>query len=404
MRAYERFLDYVKIYTTSDEDSTQHPSSARQFDLAHLLVQQLKELGLADARVDEHCYVYATLPATPGCEERPALGFISHMDTAPDASGENVQPQIHEQYDGTTIHLGHGASLDPEQFPFMKELVGQTLITTDGSTLLGGDDKAGIAEIMTALERIQAEGLPHGKLCVGFTPDEEIGQGADLFDVQGFGADYAFTMDGGAVGEIEYQNFNAAGAVVTVHGFSVHPGSAKNVMRNAQNIAMEFHSMLPAAERPEHTEGHEGFFHLTSMMGDVTTARLGYIVRDHSNRNFVERKLLLGKITKFLNLKYGEGTVELQIADSYYNMEEKILPHFHLVENAVKAHQMAGVAHKIQPIRGGTDGARLSFEGLPCPNLGTGTYNMHGVCEFVSADQMDSATQVILNLVSLYAE
>ncbi len=404
MRAYERFLDYVKIYTTSDEDSTQHPSSARQFDLAKLLVEQLKELGLSDARVDDKCYVYATLPATPGYEDKPALGFISHMDTAPDASGENVKPQLHADYDGEVIHLGHGVNLDPVQFPFMKELKGQTLITTDGSTLLGGDDKAGIAEIMTAVERIQAEKLPHGKLCVGFTPDEEIGQGADFFDVPGFGAQYAFTMDGGPVGEIEYQNFNAAGAVVICHGFSVHPGSAKNVMVNAQNVAMEFHSLLPAADRPEHTEGNEGFFHLTSMVGDVTLAKLGYIVRDHDRQKFVDRKILLGQIATFLNAKYGEGTVEVQLNDSYYNMEEKILPHFHLIENAIKAHQMAGVEHKIQPIRGGTDGARLSFEGLPCPNLGTGTYNMHGVCEFVSAEQMDKATQVILNLVNLYAE
>lgn len=404
MRAYERFLDYVKIYTTSDDQTGTHPSTARQFDLARLLVEQLKELGLEDARVDEQCYVYASLPATSGCEDKPALGFISHMDTAPDASGENVQPQLHPDYDGGVIHLGHGESLDPARFPYMAGLKGQTLITTDGSTLLGGDDKAGIAEIMTALEQIQAGKLPHGKLCIGFTPDEEIGEGADNFDVKGFGAQYAFTMDGGPVGEIEYQNFNAANAVVTVHGFSVHPGSAKDLMVNAQNVAMEFHSMLPAAQRPEHTEGSEGFFHLTSMVGDVTTARLGYIVRDHDRQKFVDRKLLMEQIARFLNVKYGEGTVEVELHDSYYNMEEKILPHFHLIENAKKAHQMVEVQPLIQPIRGGTDGARLSFEGLPCPNLGTGTYNMHGVCEFVSADQMDQAVQVILNLVGLYAE
>ena len=404
MRAYERFLDYVKIYTTSDENSESHPSAAREFDLAHLLVKQLKELGLEDAHVDEHCYVYATLPATPGCEDKPALGFVSHMDTAPDASGENVNPQLHPDYDGGDIEIGHGVTLSTTTFPYMKDLKGQMLITTDGSTLLGGDDKAGIAEIMTAVARIQSEKLPHGKLCIGFTPDEEIGQGADLFDVPGFGAQYAFTIDGGPVGEIEYQNFNAANAIVTVHGFSVHPGSAKDVMVNAQNIAMEFHGMLPASERPEHTEGTEGFFHLTSMMGDVTTAKLGYIIRDHDKDGFVYRKELMRQIESFLNMKYGEGTVEVKLADSYYNMEEKILPHFHLIENAIKAHEQAGVQPKIQPIRGGTDGARLSFEGLPCPNLGTGTYNMHGVCEFVSADQMDKCTEVILNIVSLYAE
>ena len=404
MRAYERFLDYVRIYTTSDDSTGTHPSTARQFELARLLVQQLKELGLSDARVDEQCYVYASLPATPGYEEKPALGFISHMDTAPDASGENVQPQLHPSYDGGVIQLGHGESLDPARFPFMAGLKGQTLITTDGSTLLGGDDKAGIAEIMTALEQLQKGRLPHGRLCIGFTPDEEIGEGADNFDVAGFGAQYAFTMDGGPVGEIEYQNFNAAGAVVTVHGFSVHPGSAKDLMVNAQNVAMEYHSLLPAAQRPEHTEGSEGFFHLTSMSGDVTTARLGYIVRDHDRKKFVDRKLLMEQIARFLNVKYGEGTVEVELTDSYYNMEEKILPNFHLIENAKKAHRMVGVEPLIQPIRGGTDGARLSFEGLPCPNLGTGTYNMHGVCEFVSADQMDQAVQMILNLVGLYAE
>ena len=404
MRAYERFLDYVKIHTTSDDSTGQHPSTARQFDLAHLLVKQLKELGLADARVDEQCYVYATLPATPGCEDKPALGFISHMDTAPDASGENVKPQLHPDYDGGVIQLNDEVKLDPVLFPFMPALKGQMLITTDGTTLLGGDDKAGVAEIMTAIEHIQNEKLPHGKLCIGFTPDEEIGEGADGFDVPGFGAQYAFTMDGGPVGEIEYQNFNAAGAMVICHGFSVHPGSAKNVMINAQNVAMEFHSMLPAADRPEHTDGTDGFFHLTSMVGDVTEAKLGYIVRDHDREKFEERKTMLRRITGYLNQKYGEGTVELGLKDSYYNMEEKILPHFHLIENAIKAHKAIGVEPVIQPIRGGTDGARLSFEGLPCPNLGTGTYTMHGVCEFVSADQMDKCTQVILNLVAQYAE
>lgn len=403
MRAYERFLDYVKIHTTSDETTGQHPSTARQFDLARLLVQQLKGLGLADARVDGTCYVYATLPATPGCEDKPALGFIAHMDTSSDASGEGVRPQMHPAYDGGDVVLGHGVTLDTARFPFLKGLKGQTLITTDGSTLLGGDDKAGVAEIMTALERLQAEKLPHGKLCIAFTPDEEIGEGADHFDVPGFGARYAYTVDGGPVGEIEYQNFNAANAVVTVHGFSVHPGSAKNLMRNAQNIAMEFHGMLPAAQRPEHTEGWEGFYHLTSMVGDITTAKLGYILRDHDRQSFEARKAMMGRAADFLNAKYGPGTVEVALRDSYYNMEEQILPHFHLIENAKKAHEMAGVQPKTVPIRGGTDGARLSYEGLPCPNLGTGTYNMHGVCECITAEQMDRATQVILNLVALYA-
>jgi len=399
MRAYERLLKYVKVWTTSDPESGTHPSTMRQFDLAHQLVQELKDLGLTDAHVDEHCYVYAT----PGQESAKPLGFIAHMDTTDDASGENVNPQIHPNYDGGKVVLpATGTVLDPAQFPFLTEMKGQTLITTDGSTLLGADDKAGVSEIMTMLERVISEKRPHGKLCIGFTPDEEIGEGASLFDVEGFGAAYAYTVDGEDAGEISYENFNAAAAVVTVHGFSVHPGSAKNTMINAQNVAMEFHAALPAFSRPEHTEGREGFFHLTSMVGDVTTAKLGYIVRDHDAAKFAARKAQMEHIAACLNERYGEGTVELDIHDSYHNMLEKIQPHFHLVENARKAIRAAGLEPIETPVRGGTDGATLSYMGLPCPNLGTGGFNFHGPCECITAEKMDQCTEILLNLVDLY--
>ena len=405
MRAYERFLKYVTIYTTSDEESTTHPSTARQFDLAHLLVAQLKELGVADAAVDEKCYVYGTLPATPGYEEKPALGFVSHMDTAPAAPGENVKPQVFENYDGgDVLFAGTGEYMTVEKFPELANWKGQTLITADGTTLLGADDKAGIAEIMTAVERIQKENIAHGKICIGFTPDEEVGQGADFFDVDRFGAQFAYTVDGGDVGELEYQNFNAADAVVTVHGFSVHPGSAKDLMKNAQTIAMEFVAALPAEEVPEHTEGFEGFFHLYQMSGDVTTAKLHYIIRDHDGEKFAARKALMEEITARLNAEHGAGTVVLELKDSYYNMEEKVKPHFHLIENAEKAIRKAGLEAHIVPIRGGTDGARLSFMGLPCPNLGTGGFNFHGPCEYITAEKMDKSVEIILNIIAIYAE
>ena len=405
MRAYERLLDYVKVYTTSDPESGTHPSAAREFDLAHKLVEELKALGVEDARVDEHCYVYGSLPATPGCEDKPALGLIAHMDTAPDASGENVNPILHENYDGGDVVLpATGKVMKVSAFPFLASMKGETLITTDGTTLLGADDKAGVAEIMTAVETVIREGRPHGKLCIAFTPDEEIGEGASLFDVEGFGAAYAYTVDGEDVGEISYENFNAAAAVVTVHGFSVHPGSAKDTMINAQNVAMEFHAALPAFSRPEHTEGREGFFHLTSMQGDVTTAHLGYIVRDHDAAKFAARKAQMQHIADCLNERYGAGTVELDIKDSYYNMLEKIQPHFHLVENARKAICAAGLAPIESPVRGGTDGATLSYMGLPCPNLGTGGFNFHGVCECTTVERMDRCTEIVLNIISLYAE
>ena len=405
MRAYERLLKYVKVHTTSDPNSGTHPSTLRQFDLAKILVEELKELGLTDAHVDEHCYVYATLPATPGQESAAPLGLIAHMDTADDASGENVRPQIHENYDGEAVTLpATGTVLDPKVFPFLREMKGQTLITTDGSTLLGADDKAGVAEIMTALERIIAENRPHGKLCIGFTPDEEIGEGASLFDIPGFGADFAYTVDGGDVGGIEYENFNAASATVTVHGFSVHPGSAKDAMINASNVAMEFHQALPVMARPETTEGRQGFYHLCQMYGDVTEAKLGYILRDHDAGKLQFKKDNLLHIADYLNGKYGDGTVEVEIKDSYRNMIEKIKPHFHLVENARKAIEKAGLTPEEVPVRGGTDGAVLSWKGLPCPNLGTGGFNFHGVCECTTVERMDKAAEVLLNIVEIYSK
>ena len=399
MRAYERLLKYVKVHTTSDPNSGTHPSTLRQFDLAKILVEELKELGLTDAHVDEHCYVYATLPATPGQENAKPLGFIAHMDTADDASGENVQPQIHENYDGEAVVLpATGTVLDPEVFPFLRTMKGQTLITTDGSTLLGADDKAGVAEIMTALERIIAENRPHGKLCIGFTPDEEIGEGASLFDVPGFGAAYAYTVDGEDVGEISYENFNAAAAKVRIHGVNIHPGEAKNKMKNAALLAAEFVSLLPAAEAPAHTEGYEGFYHVTGLSGDESAAQVSLILRDHDREKFEGRKRFLQQLTDYLNLRHGEGTFTLELKDSYYNMKEMILPHMELIHRAEEAMRACGVEPRIVPIRGGTDGARLSYQGLPCPNLCTGGANFHGIHEFVSADAMEKMVRVLTAL------
>ena len=405
MRAYERFLQYVKVYTTSDPESASHPTTARQLDLGRMLVAQLEELGLKDARLDEYGYVYATLPATPGCEQAAGLGFIAHMDTAPGTNGENVNPQIHENYDGGDVVLpATGAVLKPAEFPFLSEMKGQTLITTDGSTLLGADDKAGVAEIMTMVERLIREGRPHGKICIGFTPDEEVGQGADLFDVDGFGAAYAYTVDGDDVGEISYENFNAAAAAIKIHGLSVHPGSAKNTMRNALSLAMEYHAALPAFECPEHTEGREGFFHLCDLQGDVSEAVFHYIIRDHDADRFAVRKAQMQQVADRLNEKYGAGTVELELTDSYRNMLEKIRPHFHLVENARAAIRAVGLTPVESPIRGGTDGATLSYKGLPCPNLGTGGFNFHGPMECITVEKMDQAVEVLLNLADLYKD
>ena len=405
MRAYERLLNYVRVHTTSDPESGTHPSAQREFDLAYKLAEELKALGVEDARVDEHCYVYGSLPATPGYEDRHALGLIAHMDTAPDASGENVNPILHEDYDGKDVVLpATGMVMKVSAFPFLASMKGETLITTDGTTLLGADDKAGVAEIMTAVEMILEQGLPHGKLCIAFTPDEEIGEGADLFDIPGFGADFAYTVDGGDAGCIEYENFNAAAATVTIHGFSVHPGSAKDTMINASLVAMEINSMLPGMETPRGTEDYEGFYHLTSMNGEVGEATLNYIVRDHDKNFFEARKRTLRLIEKDMNEKWGEGTVTLTITDQYKNMAEIIADCMHLVDNAKTACEKADVAPLVIPIRGGTDGCQLSFKGLPCPNLGTGGHAYHGPYEHITVEGMDKSVDVITELVKLYAE
>lgn len=404
MRAYEYLLKYAKIYTTSDEDSETCPSTARQLDLARVLVEDLKKIGCEHVRMDQHGYVYAHLPATSGLEAKPALGLIAHMDTAPDAPGEHVTPILHENYDGKAVTLPAGVVLDPARFPFLEQLAGETLITSDGSTLLGADDKAGISEILAAVETIVKEKRPHRKLCLGFTPDEEIGRGADRFDLEGFGAAFAYTVDGGDVGGIEYENFNAASAVVEIRGLSVHPGEAKDTMINASNVAMEFHMALPQMDRPEHTQGREGFFHLTQMYGDVSAAKLGYIIRDHDLTKLAHRKEMMEHIAHCLNGKYGEGTVRLELRDSYHSMLEKVQPHFHLIENARAAIRAVGLEPVEDPVRGGTDGAVLSWKGLPCPNLGTGGFNFHGVCECTTVERMDRAAQVLLNIVDLYTK
>ena len=405
MRAYERLLQYAKVYTTSDPASGTHPSTARQFDLAHLLVEEMQALGIADAAVDEHCYVYGSLPAAPGCEGLPCLGLIAHMDTSPDASGEDVRPVIHENYDGRDVLLpGSGAVMKVSAFPFLASMKGETLITSDGTTLLGADDKAGIAEILTAVETVIRDGLPHGRLAIAFTPDEEIGEGADLFDLERFGADFAYTVDGGDVGGIEYENFNAAAATVTIRGLSVHPGSAKDTMINASNLAMEYHLALPRMARPETTEGRQGFYHLCQMYGDVNEAKLGYILRDHDAACLEYKKEMLFQIAAWMNGRYGAGTVAVEIKDSYRNMIEKIRPHFHLVETARTAIRMAGLEPEELPVRGGTDGATLSWKGLPCPNLGTGGFNFHGVYECTTAERMDKAAEVVGHIIALYAK
>ncbi len=405
MRAYQRLLQYVQVHTTSDPTTGTHPSTQRQFDLARMLADELRTLGVADADVDEHCYVYGHLPATPGCEGRPALGLIAHMDTAPDASGEKVQPVLHENYDGRDVTLpGTGAVMKVADFPFLASMKGETLITTDGTTLLGADDKAGVAEIITAVETLIQDGLPHGPISIAFTPDEEIGEGASLFDLERFGADFGYTVDGGDVGGIEYENFNAASATVTVHGLSVHTGSAKGTMVNAANVAMEYHLSLPRMARPETTEGREGFYHLCQMTGDVTEAKLGYILRDHDAAKLEYKKDNMRQAADYFNGKYGPGTVTVELKDGYRNMIEKIRPHFHLVETARTAIQMAGLVPEEVPVRGGTDGAVLSWQGLPCPNLGTGGFNFHGVLECITAERMDKATQVVLNIIALYAK
>lgn len=403
MKAYERLLSYVKIFTPSSEETGTSPSTQYQLGLARLLFQELKELSVEDADVDEHCYVYGHIPATRGYESRQKLGFIAHMDTVSDFCDHPVTPVVTPDYDGKELTLGtSGRVLSPKMFPHLSTLKGRTLITSDGTTILGADDKAGIAEIMTMIERLNSENIPHGPLSIAFTPDEEIGMGPAHFDVKKFDADYAYTLDGDTEGEIQYENFNAARAVVEFTGVNVHPGSSKNTMVNAALVAMEFNSMLPSADTPRDTEDYEGFFHLCSMNGDVSSATLDYIIRDHDISSFEARKNSMQHITKILNEKWGTGTVKLTITEQYRNMKEIIDTCIELIDCAVSACKECNTPPLITPIRGGTDGAQLSFMGLPCPNLGTGGHAYHGPYEHITVEGMDIAVEVVLKIVELF--
>jgi tripeptide aminopeptidase len=396
----QRFLRYVSLDTQSADGAEQIPSTEKQFALANLLVKEMHAMGISDARVDAHCYVYGSIPATE--QGLPALGFIAHMDTSPDASGEGVRPRIVNGYPGGDIHLNAEVAIEESMFPALAHYVGNDIIVTDGTTLLGADDKAGIAEILTLAEYLLAHpDLRHGRICIAFTPDEEVGCGADQFDVPGFGADFAYTVDGGSPGELEYENFNAASAKLVFHGVGIHPGSAKGRMRNALHLAQEFDAMLPPSARPEHTEGYEGFFHLSELSGDVVEATARYIIRDHDAAKFAAKKALMQSAAAFLCEKYGAGAVGLTLKDSYYNMKEQILPHFHLIETAKAAMERVGVTPEIIPVRGGTDGARLSYMGLPCPNLGTGGHNAHGVLEFIPIQSMETVVEILKAIVEL---
>ncbi|MCI9360589.1 MAG: peptidase T [Hungatella sp.] len=402
----ERFLRYVKIDTQSKPDVDSMPSTKKQFHLAELLADELKQMGAANVRVDEHAYVYGEIPATTA-KKIPVLGFIAHMDTSPACSGENVNPIIIKNYDGKDILMNQDSKLlmRVSDYPELLRYKGQDLITTDGNTLLGADDKAGVAEIMALSEYLlKHPKIPHGTIKIAFTPDEEVGNGASLFDVKGFGADVAYTVDGGSLGELEYENFNAASAVVTVHGFSIHTGSAKGRMKNAILMAMEFHQMLPAFENPACTEGYEGFFHLNDILGNVEMASLNYIIRDHDRKKFEEKKTYIQNVVEYLNQKYGNSSFELKLEDSYYNMKEKIKEHFYLIDIANAAIQDAGVEPKVEPIRGGTDGARLSFMGLPCPNLCTGGHNYHGRYEFIPIQSMEKVVEILYFIVKRFEE
>lgn len=405
VKAYERLLKYVVVRTPSDENSETVPSSKCQFDLAHLLEEEMKELGLADVYLDDQCYLYGKLPATEGLEDKPAIGFIAHMDTVSDFCDHDITPVITENYNGEDLALGtSGLTLSTETFPHLKDLKGRTLITSDGTTVLGADDKAGIAEILTVIEQLQEQNIPHGPICVAFTPDEEIGTGASHFDVERFGADYGYTLDGDTEGEIQYENFNACKACFDIAGVSVHPGSSKDTMINASLVAMEINSLLPGMETPRGTEDYEGFYHLVSMSGDCSKAQLNYIVRDHDKNFFEARKRTLTLIEKNLNAKWGEGTVKLTLTDQYKNMAEIIAGCMHLIDNAKQACENAGIEALILPIRGGTDGCQLSFKGLPCPNLGTGGHAYHGPYEHITIEGMDKTVAMVTELVKLYTK
>ena len=406
MRAYERLYRYAQVNTTSYESNEAvTPSGAGQFDLANLLAVEMKELGLQGVFVDSHAYAYGFLPATPGLEGRKRLGLIAHLDTVDDCGGTDTHPQIIERYDGKPIALGaSGKVLDPEMFPHLKDCVGKTLLTTDGTSVLGADDKAGVAEIMTLCERLISENIPHGAISVCFTPDEEIGHGASLLDLEKFGADLAYTCDGSAPNEIEYETFNAASAKISIEGLSVHPGTAKGRMINAMLVAMEFNAMLPADEIPAKTEGREGFYHLTDAKGDVSSASLQYILRDHDAAKFEAKKQKMLEVTEALNAKYGAGTVTCALRDQYRNMAEIIRQHPETVEIAEAAIRAVGLTPVSQPVRGGTDGAQLSYRGLPCPNLGTGGYAYHGLYEHAVAEEMDTCVEMLLHVVKGFVE
>lgn len=405
MRVEERLLKYVSYWTTSDEECRQIPSSERQFELGKVLEQELRDLGLEKVTLTDHCYVYGLLPATKGYADKPAVGFISHMDTAPDFSGKDVKPQIIPDYDGNDVLLkGSGAYLKISDFPRLKTLKGRTLITTDGTTLLGADDKAGVSEIMTAVEQIITEKIPHGDIWIGFTPDEEVGSGADLFDLDYFKAKFAYTVDGDYEGEVAYENFNAASASFEITGVNVHPGEAKDIMINAALVGCEIASLLPENETPAHTKGREGFYHLTDFSGDIAHAKVNYIVRDHDKATFEKRLDTLRGIEQKMNEKYHADTVKLNIQHSYSNMLEVIEKNEYVVAIAKKAIKNVGMEPVSRPVRGGTDGARLSFMGLPCPNLGTGGYGFHGPFEHISVEGMDTAVSVIKEIVKITAE
>ena len=399
MDVIERFLKYVSFDTKSDEESATVPSTEKQKLLGAYLVEELRSIGLRDAHMDEYGYVYAWLDATAGCEKLPTLGLIAHMDTSPDVSGTNVNART-VRYEGGELALGNGAFLSPSVFPSLSRYEGEELIVTDGSTLLGADDKAGLAEIVSACAYLTSHPeIAHGRIAVGFTPDEEIGRGADHFDVAGFGAATAYTVDGGELGEIEYENFNAASAHIAIKGVNIHPGSAKNKMKNAILMANQLLSMMPQAETPAHTQGYEGFYHVHTLRGSESEAEIGMIIRDHDMEKFQARKAFMEKLVTYLNSEWGEGSFTLTLKDSYYNMKEKILPHMELIENAKAAMLSVGVEPIVMPIRGGTDGARLSYEGLPCPNLSTGGANFHGVHEFIPVNSMRKMVEVLVCLM-----
>ncbi|WP_426710770.1 peptidase T [Cetobacterium sp. SF1] len=402
----DKFLEYVKIDTTSDEASETCPSTSKQFNLANIIIEDLKNLGLVDISLDNNGYIMATYPSNSD-KKIPTIGFISHMDTAPSFNGTNVNPQFVKNYNGKDIILNKEKEIvmTTKDFPELKQYVGQDLITTDGTSLLGADDKAGIVEILTALKYLKENPqIKHGDIRIGFTPDEEIGRGANLFDVNKFAAQFAYTIDGGEIGELEYENFNAASAKISIQGRDIHPGSAKNKMINSLLIAIELNSMLPVNERPEYTESYEGFFLLTDMSGDIENTNLNYIIRDHSMEKFIEKKNLLISIVDFLKIKYKDAKITLELKDSYYNMKEKIEPVIHIIELAKKSMEEIGITPNIKPIRGGTDGARLSFEGLPCPNLFTGGHNFHGKFEYIPIQSMEKSVQLIVQIISNLAK